>query len=282
MIEGWTWDPSLFAGAARYYEQGRLPYPASLPEVFAAALHLRGHERLLDVGCGPGSVCLRVAGLVHEVIGVDADTEMVAEAARLAADRGIGNARFVCARAEELPPGLGSFDVVTFAASFHWMDQPLVAAAVANLLIPGGSLVHVNTSGQPYADGPLPHPPPPKEAIAGLRTRYLGAAPRAGRGTRGAFNSREDEVFTAAGFTGPRLVPVPDPRVFERTIDDLVAGTLSMSSSAPHLFGDRLEQFVTDLRAVLRDASPDGLFSVPAQHAQLRIWAAPARPADQF
>lgn len=276
MIEGWTWDETLFAGAAPYYERGRLPYPEGLPQAFAAALGLSGRGRLLDVGCGPGSVCLRLATLVAEVVGVDADDGMVAEARRLAARRDIENARFVCARAEELPPGLGRFQLVTFAASFHWMDQPKVARTVRNLLTQDGSLVHVSTFEQPRADGPMRYPAPPKQAIAALRTRYLGDAPRAGRSTRGAFPDNEDDVFRAAGFHGPRLVQVPDERVFERSIDDIVAGTLSMSSSAPHLFAGRLDAFVADLRDLLVQASPDGLFSVPAQHAELRIWD-PAR-----
>ena len=33
-------------------------------------------------------------------------------------------------RAEGLPAGLGTFRLVTFAASFHWMDRPVVARTV--------------------------------------------------------------------------------------------------------------------------------------------------------
>src|SRR5262249_37897852 len=55
------WDESLFAGAARYYEQGRLPYAPELAGVFARSLALDGQGRLLDVGCGPGTVTLRLA-----------------------------------------------------------------------------------------------------------------------------------------------------------------------------------------------------------------------------
>ena len=51
--ENWSWDESLFAGAAGYYEQGRLPYAPGLADVFARSLALDGRGRLLDVGCGP-------------------------------------------------------------------------------------------------------------------------------------------------------------------------------------------------------------------------------------
>ncbi|HLH59561.1 MAG TPA: hypothetical protein VKV33_10470, partial [Streptosporangiaceae bacterium] len=53
--ENWSWDESLFAGTARYYEQGRLPYAPGLADVFARSLALDGRGRLLDVGCGPGT-----------------------------------------------------------------------------------------------------------------------------------------------------------------------------------------------------------------------------------
>jgi len=53
--EDWTWDESLFAGAAPYYERGRLPYSPAVADVFEHALGLDGRGRLLDVGCGPPS-----------------------------------------------------------------------------------------------------------------------------------------------------------------------------------------------------------------------------------
>ena len=59
--ESWSWDESLFAGAAGYYQQGRLPYAPGLADVFARSLGLDGRGRLLDLGCGPGTVTLRLA-----------------------------------------------------------------------------------------------------------------------------------------------------------------------------------------------------------------------------
>jgi hypothetical protein len=50
---------------------------------------------------------------------------------------------------------------------------------------------------------------------------------------------------------------------------------LSSSSSAPHLFGDRIEAFESDLRAILLEASPEGLFSVRLPDNTLDIWRLP-------
>ena len=115
MPRGWEWDETLFAGAAAYYEFGRLPYAPGLADALADALGLNGSGRLLDLGCGPGTVALKVARLFEEVVGLDADHEMLLEAERLAAQRGVRNARWVQMRAESLPGGLGQFRVITFA-----------------------------------------------------------------------------------------------------------------------------------------------------------------------
>ncbi|MEX2393942.1 MAG: hypothetical protein WD826_05635 [Actinomycetota bacterium] len=49
----------------------------------------------------------------------------------------------------------------------------------------------------------------------------------------------------------------------------------SSSGTAPHLFGDRVNDFERDLRAVLLDASPSGLFSVRLPDNTLDIWRLP-------
>jgi SAM-dependent methyltransferase len=281
--ETWSWDESLFAGAARYYEQGRLPYAPGLADAFARSLALDGQGRLLDVGCGPGTVALRLAPLFEAVVGLDPDPEMLAYASRAAAERGIGNATWVRQRAEALPAGLGSFRVVTFAASFHWMDRPRVASAVATMLDPGGAVVQVDAPGyridEPSAETPqgsLPFPPPPDDALDQLRRQYLGSDRRAGHGIRNTSPDGEDGVFQQAGFLPADTVTVPDQRAVERTIDDIVAAVFSTSSTAPHLFGDRQEDYERDLREILTQASPSGRFSLRLSDNILRIWRLPA------
>lgn len=274
MDDGWTWDASLFSGAAPYYDRGRPPYADGLAAALADALALDGSGRLLDVGCGPGTVALLLAHHYGEVVGLDPDPGMVTEASRLAAERGVGNARWVQGRAEELPAGLGSFRTVTFAASFHWMDRPVVARAVRRMLEPGGVIVHVDNHHQaglaPARD--VAHPPPPEDAIADLRRSHLGAERRAGQGIRTSSPSDEDGVFRAAGFVGPDRFIVTDGRILDRTADDVVAHVFSTSSTAPHLFGDRVAGFERQLRAALAEASPSGRFTIQLPDNELKIW----------
>ena len=83
-------------------------------------------------------------------------------------------------------------------------------------------------------------------------------------------------MFRDAGFLAAETVTVPDGRAIERTVDDMVAQVLSLSSTAPHLFGDRLADFERDMREILAHASAAGRFSVRLPDNTLRIWKLPA------
>jgi SAM-dependent methyltransferase len=275
MADDWAWDETLFVGTARYYARGRLPYAPGLADALAELLRPDGRGRLLDVGCGPGTLALALAPLFGETVGLDPDPGMIAEAAGQAAGSGVaGKTRWVRARAEELPAGLGEFTVVTFAQSFHWMDRERVAAIVREMLRPGGVLLHVSdlkTEDRP--DRGLPHPAPPHAEIAELVRDYLGPVRRAGRGLlpRGTPDG-EAGIFARAGFSGPRRLVVPGGQLLERSLDDVVAGVFSMSYSAPHLFGTRREAFEADLRRLLRAASPSGLYSELQPGTEVFVW----------
>lgn len=268
----WQWDASLYAGSARHYAVGRMAYPVALGEALRDELGLNGHGRLLDVGCGPGALTLLLAPYFAEAVGVDADGDML----EVAASRANGaNVRWERMRAEELPGELGTFQVVTFAQSFHWMDQTLVADRVRGMLEPEGAWVHVGATTHRGIDGAheLPHPRPPWDAIDELVTRYLGPVRRAGQsvlptGTRPG----EEEIMRAAGYRGPTRLVVGGNEVEERTVDELVAAVLSLSGSAPHLFGADLPAFEIDLRELLTKAADNRLFAEQRREIEAVIW----------
>ncbi|HZX53582.1 MAG TPA: class I SAM-dependent methyltransferase [Ilumatobacteraceae bacterium] len=274
MPAGWEWDETLYAGSAAYYERGRLPYPADLADRLAWALQLDGSGRLIDVGCGPGIIALRLAHLFEEVVGVDADRHMLEQAAQRSIERGVANTRWVQMRAEDLPGDLGTFGVATFAQSFHWMDRATVADAVFRMLEPGGAFVLVNhwsLAGEPASDSPYPFPP--RDDVQQLVARYLGEPRRAGHGVLLAGTpDGESEVVVAAGFGEPERIALPGGEVVTESVDDIVASCYSASGSAPHLFGVRREEFEHELIALLNQASPSGMFAERVRDAELVVW----------
>jgi SAM-dependent methyltransferase len=279
MPRDWQWDATLYQGSAAYYERGRLPYPAGLAEACAGVLGLDRTGRLLDVGCGPGIIALRLARLFEQVVGLDADADMLAQAARRAFDLGVANARWVHALAEDLPLDLGTFRVATFAQSFHWMDRERVAAAVRDMLEPGGAFVQVSarTDASPEPSERLAHPFPPRAAIEQVVLRHLGPVRRAGQGLlRHGLPGDEAAVLRHAGFGEPEIVRVPGGEVVERSADDVIAALYSNSAYAPHLFGARLAEFEAEIRLLLAEASPSGQFAEQTGDAELRVWRTPA------
>lgn len=252
-----------------------MAYPNALGEALRDELQLNATGRLLDVGCGPGPVTLLLAPYFAEVVGVDADADMLDVAAGRAAELGVPNAKWKQLRAEELPGQLGTFEVVTFAQSFHWMDQPLVAGLVRGMLADGGAWVHVGATTHRGIDGggELPHPRPPWDAIDELVARYLGPVRRAGRsalptGTPGG----EEDVMRAAGYSGPTRIVVGGNEVEDRTVGDVVAAVLSLSSSTPHLFGAELPAFEAEPRELLTKASDGGVFAEQRREIEAVIW----------
>jgi SAM-dependent methyltransferase len=270
----WSWDASLYAGSAEFYAVGRAAYPAEIADRLRTELGLDGQGRLLDVGCGPGSLTLLLAPLFGEAIGVDADADMLTVAARLAAAAHLDHVSWRHLRGEDLPADLPEIRVATLAQSFHWMDRPRVASALRGMLAPAGALVHVSATtheGVP-SDATLPHPQPPRAAIQRLVQQHLGDRRRAGRGVLPSGTAGgEDVVYRAAGFMGPHRIVIAG-RVLERTVEEVVASVYSLSSSTPHLLGDRLPTFDADLRRLLRQASPSGRFSEQMGSITLHLW----------
>jgi SAM-dependent methyltransferase len=102
---------------------------------------LRPGMRVLDLGCGPGSITLGLAEAVApgETVGVDVQPSQVAQAQALSASRGVMNVRFEVADVYRLPFPDGSFDAVFAHAVLMHLREPVRALLeVRRVLRPGG------------------------------------------------------------------------------------------------------------------------------------------------
>ena len=128
--DGQHWNPVRYRRCASFVpELGR-----DLVEL----LDPRPGERVLDLGCGDGTLTARLAERGCTVIGVDRSAAFVAAARRRGLEVVAGDARRL--HLTELPAG--EFDAVFSNAVLHWIRQPVaVIRGVHRLLRRGGRYV---------------------------------------------------------------------------------------------------------------------------------------------
>jgi hypothetical protein len=90
--------------------------------------------------------------------------------------------------------------------------------------------------------------------------KYLGSARRAGQGTAPQRTHRFEHVLGRTRFSVPQQLFVPGIPDLLRDSESVLSGYFSLSSSAPHLFGDRLDDFAGEVRALLAGRSVEGIF----------------------
>jgi SAM-dependent methyltransferase len=103
--------------------------------------HLRPGMRVLDCGCGPGSITVGLAEAVApgDVIGIDILPAQVDRAGAVAAERGVSNVRFETASVYELPYSDVSFDAVFAQTMVEHLREPAHALReMKRVLKPGG------------------------------------------------------------------------------------------------------------------------------------------------
>lgn len=122
-----------------------------LREAILEIAGLSSGERVLDVGCGTGTLAIdvkRQVGREGVVQGIDASEEMIALARKKADSRGVG-ADFQVAAAQDVPFADATFDVVLCTMVMHHLPRDQREAAIAEMfrvLVPGGRVLIVDLS----------------------------------------------------------------------------------------------------------------------------------------
>jgi SAM-dependent methyltransferase len=104
---------------------------------------LRSGQRLLDGGCGPGTITLDLAELVAPgmTMGVDVEPGLVALARREALARGASSTRFAAADLCSLPLADGAFDAVFLHGVLEHLPDPVAALAEARRVLARGGVL---------------------------------------------------------------------------------------------------------------------------------------------
>jgi SAM-dependent methyltransferase len=167
-----------FGGAAHSYDAHRPRYPDQLVD----DLLTLGAHRVLDVGAGTGIASMQLAERGADVLAVEPDARM----ASIAQGKGIPAEIATFERWE--PPGR-RFDLVVFAASFHWVDPAVALPKVRGILSTGGRLALIWNRLKPTK--------PTRAEFDSIYQDYMEV------GTRSTDGKPDDlaAVLAAAGFT---------------------------------------------------------------------------------
>jgi len=155
-------------------------------------MDIRPGQQILDVGCGTGSLTLRIAERLAgtgSVSGIDAAPRMIAIACRKAKNRSLA-ARFETMAAEQLTLGTEVFDTVVNSMFTHHIDTELKHQAFAEMhrvLKPGGLLVTAD----------IDRPTTSLARLTSWLARYVLFQPELEDNLRGDL----PEIMAAEGFT---------------------------------------------------------------------------------
>lgn len=248
----------LFRGTASYYARFRPGYPEAFLQLIVERYAGDGAGRLLDLGCGTGQLAIALAPHFREVLGVDVDPEMLAEAVLAARRAGVDGIRWLQATAEALPPDLQPVRLVTLGRSFHWMDRDIVLERLWDLVEPGGGVVITG-------DGCLwENPVEPFQQVAkDVIRRWLGERRRAGGAFYPAELERHEAPLSRSRFVQEERYMLPVVRTW--TIDQVVGYCYSLSFCSPALLGERKAAFEADLRQSLDQLQPGEPFQEPVE-----------------
>lgn len=103
--------------------------------------HLKPGMRVLDCGCGPGSITIGLAEAVTpgEVVGIDMQADEIVRARALAREQRVENLRFEVASIYKLPFGDGCFDAIfAHGVLMHLHDPVRALHEMRRVLDPSG------------------------------------------------------------------------------------------------------------------------------------------------
>ncbi|GGU44778.1 class I SAM-dependent methyltransferase [Streptomyces violascens] len=264
-----THNSAMYANPAAIFASCGKPYVEFRRRHDTAVIDYLTHQcpsptaRILDLGCGPGTLALDLAERGMHITGVDASQEMLDEGRTWAEQRGVSEA-VEWRRADATTVGqhdrLGTFDGAVIADAFHWLDRQQVLTALDKVVRPGGFVAVVGYRA-PETQREWWHP-----LLVKLREKHLGAADLAGPSTPYIRPQVGHEAMVRASpFNRVSVLRADYQR--EYTLDELVGLQRTFAYSSAATLGERQEAFEADLRSTLSAVQPSGLFATTLQAA---------------
>lgn len=222
-------------------------------------------QRILDLGCGPGSITMDLAELVGptgSVTGVDFSPEAIAHAHAAAQERGDNRTQFVVGNLVDVDVEPDSFDIVHAHQVLQHVADPVSAlAAMARYCRPGGLIVARDADYGAMAW--YPHSPGLDQwhetYCAGARS--TGGEPFAGRRLRAWANAADLSVQFAGSSTWTYATLETTTWWGNSQADRVLTSTFAQRAAEQGLTPGDLEQIAAGWRTWGQD--PDAWFFLP-------------------
>lgn len=125
-----------FLSAADRYAQGRPYYhPLVIKHIKNRVMPTSLLSSAIDIGCGTGLSTLALKAIAKQILGIDPSPAMLAFAPTT------DNLTYCAAAADALPVRDSSFDLMTLASVFHWLNRSAFLTEAWRVLRPAGWLV---------------------------------------------------------------------------------------------------------------------------------------------
>jgi len=167
-----TADAKFWDGIAEKYAKQPVANPSAFERKQAVTReHLRPYSRVLEIGCGTGSLALALSPFAGQIEAWDFSAEMIRIAKHKAETQGVGNVHFHQGTLDGAAPyAHAHFDSVLAYSILHLVpDRRHTLRAIFQLLKPGGVFISSNVC---LAGGFIPY-----GIIIGA-LRWFGKAPK--------------------------------------------------------------------------------------------------------
>ncbi|WP_226657233.1 class I SAM-dependent methyltransferase [Pseudalkalibacillus hwajinpoensis] len=249
----------LFKGAATYYSKYRPLYPEEVIEYLTSTFQLNGTGTLLDVGCGPGQMAIRLSEKFKNVIGVDKEKEMIEEARRLADP--ISNIIWHHCDVDSFLLTLKCpIKLVTLAKSFHWLDRTAFLENIYPFIEEEGGIAIIDDYdvAQPLEEWQM--------AFRDVVTKWYGERRRAGNSTYTHPLQSHKKVIQDSRFYSESFECAPV--TYKWTPESIIGHHYSLSYGLKHLLQGCAEDFEAEAKQVLAEINPNGEF---IEHRKTRV-----------
>jgi SAM-dependent methyltransferase len=233
-----------FASSVEFYARYREPYPLKFFRKVAEQIALRGHEALLDVGCGPGLLAIGFAPFVGSCTGLDPEAGMIKAAKAAAVEAGVALS-LIHGRIEEFP-ATQTYDVITIGRALHWLERGATLMVLKRVLAPGSGrllICRAYSTETPETAWVEPYQDVRRAWAAGPDEKH--------------YRIDGKEWFADSCFR-----PLGETSVTERrqvTISSLIGRALSRSNTSPQILGEGQTRFEAEIAATLQPLAKDGV-----------------------